>query len=280
MQKTGFKHLARRFLPKRIKPHRILAGPLRGRRLVTSWHDYPAGIGGYTEAGLLMWFNEHVAAGECWLDVGAHYGYTAIALSGLVGEGGSVWAFEPVPETAGHLVRTAEINGLKQLHVIPAALGDPESLALERFAAVRGMAEIGRPVPDVATSILVARLDWLWPRVSPAPAPSGHAMPDDAPARGIEARGIEIGGVRIDGVKIDVQGMELQVLRGMSEILRTHRPALVVEFHAGVERADVLETLASAGYTAGGRPVETAEDEPRQGPRYADNCSYAFFPDA
>lgn len=273
MKKTGFKHLARRFLPKRIKPHRILGGPLRGRRLVTSWHDYPAGIGGYTEVGLLMWFNEHVAAGECWLDVGAHYGYTAIALSGLVGERGSVWAFEPVPETAGHLVRTAEINGLKQLHVIPVALGDPESLALERFGAVRGMAEIGRAVPDVATSILVARLDWLWPRVSSAP--SGRPMPEDA-----TATGIKIDGIKIDGVKIDVQGMELQVLHGMSEILRTHRPALVVEFHAGVERTDVLETLASAGYTTGGRPVETAPDEPRHRPKYADNCSYAFFPDA
>ena len=253
MKTPGFKGLARSFLSKRIKPHRILGGPLQGQYLVTSWHDYPAGVGGYTEADLLAWFKEHVTAGECWLDVGAHYGYTALALSALVGERGSVWAFEPIPETAGHLIRTAQINRLRQLHVIPVALGEPESLALERFAAVRGMAEIALPLPDVSTAILVARLDWLWPRLNNLPS-------------------------RINGIKIDVQGMELQALRGMSDILRAHKPALVVELHAGVNRGDILETLKAAGYTTGGRPVESSESQ--DGPQYADDCSYAFFPDA
>ena len=254
MEKTAFKHLARRFLSKRIKPHRILGGPLRGQYLVTSWHDYPAGVGGYTEPNLLTWFKQNVAAGECWLDVGAHYGYTSLALGALVGERGSVWAFEPIPETAGHLVRTAQINRLRQLHVIPVALGEPESLVLERTAAVRGMAEVGLPMPDVASAILVARLDWLWPRLTTTPSSKIH------------------------GIKIDVQGMELQVLRGMSDILKTHKPALVVELHAGVDRADVLNTLKAAGYTARGQPVESSELQGE--PRYADNCSYAFFPDA
>jgi FkbM family methyltransferase len=247
----GFEHLVRRFLPRRIKPHRILGGPLRGQYLVTSWHDYPAGVGGYTEADLLTWFSRNVAAGECWLDIGAHYGYTALALSLFVGERGSVWAFEPTPETAGHLVRTAQINRLAQLHVIPMALGEPDSLATARFATVRGMAEIGSPTTDIATEMLVARLDWLWPRLTSRPP-------------------------RIDGIKIDVQGMELQVLRGMSEILRTDKPALVLELHSGVSRAEVMETLKAAGYDRRGCPVESSE--PKDEPRYADNCSYSFFP--
>src|SRR5262249_40100258 len=127
------------------------------------------------------------------------------------------------------------------------------TLTLEQFGTVRGMAERGLPPTGAATPILVARLDWLWSRLTGTP-------------------------VAIDGIKIDVQGMKLHVLRGMSSLLGTYRPALVVEFHAGVSRADVLDTLKHAGYTKPGAPVESRE--PDGHPEYADNCSYAFFPDA
>src|SRR5258706_11527415 len=97
-------------LPKKIRAHRILAGPIRGARIVTSWHDYPAGIGGLTEKPLIAWFAQHVAPGTTWLDVGAHYGYTAIALSRFVGNEGRVFAFEPMRATAGCVGRTRVVN--------------------------------------------------------------------------------------------------------------------------------------------------------------------------
>ena len=75
----------RKLLPQAVGPHRIKSGPLRGSTIVTSWHDYPAAILGRTEAALLAYFARHASSGETWLDVGAHYGYTAIALSKLVG---------------------------------------------------------------------------------------------------------------------------------------------------------------------------------------------------
>ena len=76
-----FKTQLRRLMPRAVRPHRILSGRLRGRWIVTSWHDYPAAILGRTERALLDWFEGHVKPGQTWLDVGAHYGYTAIALS-------------------------------------------------------------------------------------------------------------------------------------------------------------------------------------------------------
>ena len=76
---AALKSLIRRGLPTGLRPHRILSGSLRGVRMVTSWHDYPAGITGRTERPLLEWFDENAKPGETWLDVGAHYGYTAIA---------------------------------------------------------------------------------------------------------------------------------------------------------------------------------------------------------
>lgn len=55
-------------------------------------------------------------------------------------------------------------------------------------------------------------------------------------------------------VKIDVEGLELDVLRGMSETLRTVRPALYIEMHGATmdEKRDnaraVVELLADSGY--------------------------------
>ena len=87
------KYTIRYFLPHRIKRHRILAGSLQGCQIVTSWHDLPALITGRTERSLLDWLTMNVKPGETWLDIGAHCGYTAIALCRLVGDQGRVFAF-------------------------------------------------------------------------------------------------------------------------------------------------------------------------------------------
>ncbi len=250
MERTGIRGWVRQALPRRIKPHRILGGQLKGRRLVTSWYNYPAAILGYTEKDLLAWFAANVKRGESWLDVGAHYGYTALALADLVGPGGRVWAFEPMAATAGHLIDTIALNHASHVTVLPLALGDPDAFRLDRLGVVRGMADHGHATNGSA--ILVSSLDWLWPRICGA---SGS----------------------IHGVKIDVQGMELDVLRGMRQILRAQRPTLVVELHHGVDRREALDTLAAAGYQRPGRPIESSETG--ADPQYLDDRSYVFHPD-
>src|SRR5436309_14367938 len=116
------KEALRMMLPSTIRPHRILAGPLRGARIYTSWHAYPGAILGTTERPLLEWFGRNVLPGETWIDIGAHYGYTAIALCSLVGPTGRVVAFEPVLSTAGCVASTRELNRLGQLRVVPLGL--------------------------------------------------------------------------------------------------------------------------------------------------------------
>jgi FkbM family methyltransferase len=217
--------------------------------IVASWHDYPAAILGYTEHALLGWFGDHVRAGETWLDVGAHYGYTAIALSRLVGPAGRVFAFEPMLSTAGHLAQTRGLNRLGQLTVVPFGLGAPRGdVEVRVLPTTRGMVDStvtdGQP-----ESVLVAGLDWLWPQVC------GDRE-------------------RIDGVKLDVQGMEIEVFRGMTRLLKLFTPKLVVEVHRGVDRAEMLELLEAAGYARRGVPIEP--DEQVTGPMYLDDRSYAF----
>jgi hypothetical protein len=57
------KSLVRELLPRRHVAHRIMTGPLRKMRIVTSWHDYPAAILGYTERKLTEWLLSNAQPG-------------------------------------------------------------------------------------------------------------------------------------------------------------------------------------------------------------------------
>ena len=250
------KSYLRTLLPRAIRQHLILAGSLRGCRIVTSWHDYPAAITGRTERPLLEWFAENVKKGETWLDIGAHYGYTAIALSRLVGQQGRVFAFEPMVSTAGCVAQTRELDKFPQLVVLPLGLADPETLEMNQLPVTRGMVDstIERttnhaPRTEWLENIMVARLDWLWPRICG-------------------------GREDIDGVKIDVQGMEVEVLNGMIETLRRQHPKLVVEVHHGVDRKELLGLIETAGYSRQAMPIEPIEGEVE--PQYVNDRSYYF----
>lgn len=247
-EEMSLKSRLRRITPRTIRAHRILGGQLRGRIIVTSIHDYPAAIIGHTERPLLAWFCKNVKAGETWLDVGAHYGYTAIALAELVGQSGHVCAFEPSLTTAGHLNQTRVLNGLYQITVLPFGLGEPGDIRVISAPIERGMAN--HAFGGTGTeNIFVVGFDHLWKR---------------------------LGEQTIHGVKIDVQGMELQVLEGMLGTLVAHRPKLVIEFHAGTDRNRILEILGTTGYRL---PAISLEPMPLESePGYHDDRSYAFEP--
>lgn len=245
---AGWKEFIRRLLPRRVRPYQILAGPLKGLILVTSAHDYPAAIFGRTEAPLIYWLERNVKPGEVWLDVGAHYGYTALALDRFVGVNGSVYAFEPVLQTATYMLQTKERNHLDRLTVIPVALTDDAVLTPLNAAVVRGMADHGRSTLHNETIYGVA-LDTLAPLLWAADT-------------------------HVDGVKIDVQGMEIRAVRGMQRILEKHKPKLVIELHAGVSRMELTDLLQGIGYSKLARDL----DDSSPSNELKDDCSYVFDP--
>ena len=119
-----FKEALRRILPRSVVHRRILGRTASRRGIGDLLVRLSGGHPGRTERPLLDWFRRNVGTAETWLDIGAHYGYTAIALSRLVGSEGRVYAFEPLVSTAGCVSRTRALNGLHQLTVVPVALGD------------------------------------------------------------------------------------------------------------------------------------------------------------
>lgn len=242
--------IARPLLPRTRRPHRILAGPLRGCRLVTSWYEYPAALLGYTESSLLRWLSATVRPGQTWLDVGAHYGYTALALARLVGPSGRVFAFEPVPSTVKCLRETRRLNHINHLRVVPLGLADPDNGGHMDITLERGMAN---PVPKAmsqVSTVPIACLDDMWEDLSK-------------------------GDTRVHGIKMDVQGMELRALHGMRSVLTMHQPVFALEFHAGVDRDAVVSLLSEYGYRVPGTPLGSAS---KAGSQYLDDHTYLFFP--
>jgi FkbM family methyltransferase len=227
-----------------------MSGPLAGMRIVTSWHDYPAAILGYTERKLTNWLLQTARPGETWLDVGANCGYTSVALSKAVGPRGRVFAFEPAICTAACLERTGRANALDQLVVLPFALSEACQPSLSRFAAERGMIDSQLPKDGSCETMAVfsVGLDAIW-------------------------HGISGGDPILHGIKIDVQGMELDALRGMRDVLSCYRPKIVLEIHRAVARDDILALFESCGYLLDAEPIDVtlgAFDDPTS------NASFIF----
>lgn len=243
------KESIRRLLPHTIQPHRILSGFLRGKTIFTSWHDYPAAILGTTENDLINWFANNVKSGETWLDIGAHYGYTALALSILSAPNGRVFAFEPMIATAGFLNLTRNVNHLNQLYVIPLALGSSKQIKLVSLPVTRGMADSTFQQAESVENILQTSLDNLWPDLCGS---DNH----------------------VHGVKIDVQGMEFEVLSGMQSILSSQKPKILLEFHSGVDRSKIIDLLSACGYRLPG--FSLVESDISHDSQYQDNQSYLF----
>lgn len=247
------KEVIRKFLPRKDKTHSILAGSLKGRYIFTNWHDYPAAILGTTEKSLVNWFEANVNAGETWLDIGAHYGYTAIALSELVGSEGHVFAFEPMLTSAGCIQHTRKLNNLAQLRIVPAALGNQDALDVEILPTTRGMVDstIHETTSDWFEQFYVTSLDWIWEKL-------GNGLP-------------------IHGIKIDVQGMEMETLRGMKQMLELYKPKLIVEVHDGVDRKEFEKLIDELGYVNNYDLIDT--DQPIDSEyELMSNLSYVFMP--
>jgi FkbM family methyltransferase len=62
-------------------------------------------------------------------EIGAHFGFWALALSRLCGPDGRVFAFEPIPENRARLQRNVEINSIANVTIVPLAASDDMGVA-------------------------------------------------------------------------------------------------------------------------------------------------------
>ncbi|MCA1703376.1 MAG: FkbM family methyltransferase [Actinobacteria bacterium] len=166
----------------------------------------------------------HLSAGDVFYDVGANLGFFSLLGARMVGPGGAIHAFEPVAENTAALRRSAQHNGFDSITVHELAVADesgPRKLLLLDDASWARL-DGGKPLKEPTTerSVDAVALDDL--------VADGSAAPPTV-------------------VKIDVEGGEVAVLRGMTQILERYRPTLILELH-GSQAAPVPELLKAAGY--------------------------------
>jgi FkbM family methyltransferase len=198
--------------------HMILAAPSRFPPVAMAMDAY--------EPETTQLVQNVIKPGMTFIDVGAHVGYYSLLAARQVGSEGKVYSFEPEPINYSLLVKNVELNGYKNVTTISQAVSSAKGSTTLFVSALdsgrnsvfhHGLPESGSV--EVATTSLDAFLD-------------KHGWP------------------KIDLIKIDVEGAELNVLAGMTELLRkSENLKLILEFNpallqsAGVDPAAFLETV-------------------------------------
>ncbi len=159
------------------------------------------------------------------VDIGANLGYFSLLMSEIVGEHGSVHAFEPNPDIAHRLRRSLNINGFGgRATVHETALTDHDGEALMAI---------------------------------PSGEPGGaHLIADPTGRTGIGVRAQTFDSIPAladaDYIKIDVEGFEDTVWRGMRNLVKSGRPlTMIMEFTGDCYRdsGGFLDEIGAAGFS-------------------------------
>lgn len=181
--------------------------------------------------------------GDVAVDVGAHAGEHLNHFVRLVGETGTVHAFEPVPHLAKAL--EARYRSVRGVHIHQAAVSRMPGQT--DFVVADSLAESGLRArffsrPGTRTKTIRVRVETL-----------------DGALAGLD---------RLAFVKMDIEGGELDALGGATALMARHRPFLSVEYGwagysvYGHERRSLFDFAASQGFLCAdlfGNLVEDAE---------------------
>jgi FkbM family methyltransferase len=207
-------------LPLRILPKnttvRIVQGPLRGKRWIAGSCVHGCWLGSY-EAEKQRKLAAFVRPGMvCW-DIGANVGFYTMLLAELVGPGGKVYTFEPLPRNVDLLGRHVTMNGYQNVVILPCALGGFDG---EAHFDPGPNASMGRMAAEGQLVVPCSKADTL-----------------------LAAGKVEVP----DVVKIDVEGAEADVLSGARLVMDQH-PTLLLATHGDSSRRHCIELLTALGY--------------------------------
>ena len=189
---------------------------------------YLTGAPGGPEYKLVRWLIRTLKKDDRFYDAGANHGFYTMLAAELIGGGGEIHAFEPMPEVKAALVKNAP-----EATVIEAALWDKT-----------GEATLYRNPLSSSLSTLEPGVDAF----HATHADKSYAVPTttlDDYARGKKPPTV---------IKIDVEGGEKRLIAGAAQTLKSARPAVAMEGWSGEagERFSVpaIDALIAQGYDA------------------------------
>lgn len=192
-----------------------------------------------TEPDVVPLFLDHVRRCSRFIDVGANTGFYSL-LAHAANPKIRTWAFEPNPAVFEKLRHHVEINGMAgscQLYAL--AAGDSTGSVKFQIPEDATMGHIAGPGED-GIEVPIQRLDDI--------------LPDEP----------------VDLVKIDVEGHEIGVLRGMTNILAASRPAVFFECLPGSPSREIEELFRQHRYrllhlgAGGAEPIERLDPNNRK----------------
>lgn len=209
------------------------------------------------EEGTMRWIDSEVKPGDIFMDIGANIGIYAIAAGNRVGDKGAVYAFEPHKVNALSLLRNVSLSRLaKRVRVFSCALSD-ESRVLEfnyrSLESASTASQLGHTeIPGSDAQFEPVACEMVFATTVDRLLADGVIQPPNL-------------------IKIDVDGNELQILRGMKQLLTGNSPprAVQVELNVGEQTAisDFMQEctyeLAERHLTHAGKMVQAA-GEPLQ----------------
>lgn len=166
-----------------------------------------------------------VGEGDTAIDIGANLGYYTRTLSHLVGEGGKVYAVEPMPPVLAVLRRN--VRRCRNVGILPYALGTEEKEITMANDSAREAGYFGTGQNFVNDTRETAAVEFT------APMRRGSELFADLE--------------RLDFVKCDIEGYEVVVMNELRPILERFRPTVLVET-GGANRPQIVELFTALGY--------------------------------
>ena len=217
---TAFLGALLRF-PLRIIPKstvvRVRSGINKGLRWIVGSSIHGCWLGHY-EIEKQAVVRRLVKPGMKVFDVGANAGFYTLAFARLVGERGHVWAFEPLAENAHNLRRHIELNNLRNVTVVQAAVSDRTGVARFESGASNSVGHLGQ---GGDTEVPTVSLD------------------EYCVATGIESP---------DLIKFDIEGGESAALEGARRVISQGKATILLALHGREHERNCLPLLRAGGY--------------------------------
>lgn len=175
---------------------------------------------GIFEPHVTRLFKEIVKPGMTVVDVGANVGYYSLLAGRLVGEQGTVWAFEPAPHVVELLRGSIAANGFEsRVHPLPQAVSNRQESA------------------QLCVNVAEPFLSSLYPEM-PAPGTAATGETVEVECTTLDIWAAQRQWPPVDLVKIDIEGGEKPALEGMVQMSqRSPSLKLIVEFNVTALRA-------------------------------------------
>ena len=219
--------VANRLLPSEETVVTVRSGAAKGLKLpIDPQHEKYYWTGSH-EAHVQEAIVRILDPGMCFWDVGSHIGFFTAIAARILGDSGSVVAFEPLPETRNRLQQTIAVNGFSNVTVSGSAVGDSN-----RSRVLHPPREMVRGCEDLEGP----KLTTMWTLMDEWGANGGVEVECET----LDA--LAISQPPPDLVKIDAEGAEIEVLAGGAGLLSRGTTRALVEMTdtRTLERARVL----------------------------------------